>query len=213
MSRKIVALEGSELVSLVKSREFRSRLAEAARITMRTGHESGFRNYRDLHTAKRYWSPVIEGGTDEVPGHLYRAWEETAVPEVLNTRELYPLFDFHFHPEFPELKLSYHDLDLVKSPAWERDVRPAVGIGNVSNDGYGNILFLRQLTATPSIDSEFVTEQAWAAYEPVEGLPLSSEYANALAIPGYLRACVSPFRVSARYADIHSSHLKDLRSF
>ena len=54
---------GDELVRIVKSKDFRSRLAEAAKITMRTGHESEFRLYREIYQDQDRFTPVFEGGT------------------------------------------------------------------------------------------------------------------------------------------------------
>lgn len=70
-------VSGDELVKIIQSKEFRYRLAKAAKITNRTGHETGFTVRREVQSNFYYWSPVFEGFTDEVNREDVHDWENT----------------------------------------------------------------------------------------------------------------------------------------
>ncbi len=142
--KPVIALSGSELVDLVKSREFRSRLAEAARITMRTGYESGFRHYLDLDANKRYWTPVFKGERDELPSQRYSDWKSHTIPSWPADRCV-ELLTFHTHPDADrELGLSYDDLRLILDGDSDFDLRPLIAIAGVTESTSAHLLLLRR---------------------------------------------------------------------
>ena len=196
-----------ELLDLIQSDEFRGRLGRAARLTMQTGHETGFRLYRDVERAADYLSPVVEGGTDEIDSRVYDEWERETLPDWPTengsdgpTENGFYLLLFHFHPEFGEpLQLSYTDILLTDS-SYDFETRPIVGIGNVDKHRHGYVTLL-QRTFSGGMADEYGNEiaaEVWDKFQRAKEQWQDGAFARCLEVPGYLKADALLFDIPPR---------------
>ena len=143
---------GRELVALVESEDFRTRLATAANITMRTGHESGFSVYRDLAQGVDLFTPTFEGTTDSLPREEHSDWKRRTIPQWPYDQGDW-LLDLHFHPEYDEpLAVSQGDLFQLDGASPDFNFRPIVAIGTVTPDGDCCLLLLQKSSSKPIIE-------------------------------------------------------------
>ncbi|KAA0238479.1 MAG: hypothetical protein HS102_07920 [Planctomycetia bacterium] len=188
-------VSGDELVKIVQSKEFRYRLAKAARITMRTGHESGFAVYREPQSINHYWTPVFEGDTVSIEGEVYKAWERREFSQYPD-HDAFDLLKLHFHTaEDGNILPSDHDLLLLDSYSFNYATRPIIGVAGVRlNEGH---ILLLQKIFTGSV------RQTWCsiAGELADRLPHLEmeqdphELSKQLSLPGYIHAACLPFRL------------------
>ena len=197
-------ITGAELVDLVGSAQFRSRLARAARITARTGHESAFAIFRKLGThAQTYFMPVLEGMTSEAsePGS-YIKWKQAHLPGWPERNFYATLLDVHFHPEYEEpLALSIDDVLLMDRSLPDLDDRPIIAIGSVNDTLTGCMLLLQRTfsgslrTKGRSLAAQLMDRALDFRDRALSGWTTES-FATFLAIPGYIRRAVFSFQVS-----------------
>ena len=196
LEKPVIALRGAELVNLVNSRDFRSRLAEAARRTVSTNREAGFQYYQDIDNKDELWSPVIEGYVHEIPHEFFTDWMIDNLRDDSNGN-CHELLSLHIHT-YPAsgLALSSEDVELTCSPACdEYDVRPVIMVGALdpTNMTRGHLLSMQRTDREPYPYATEVLHEAWKRVVAVEKDWPSSRVADALEVPGYLKAAVVPF--------------------
>ncbi len=193
-------------MNLVKSREFRSRLAIAARVTAKTNNETGFKYYRDLSTATDMWSPVFEGTELEMRPSRFTDWMFDHLPYE-SIGDCYELLTLHTHG-YPSsgLALSHSDVELTCSASYDEDVRPCVCIATLdpSDLTKGHMLMMQRLCKEPYFHATEIPQKAWRRALAVENEWPSERVADALTEPGYLASTVIPFDTmrSPSYAQV-----------
>lgn len=139
-----IPLENQTVRTLLEGEAFCTRLAKAARITNRTGHEAGFGYYYDRLTDTAYASPVFEGGCDELPYGLFVDWRDRVIPDSILTPGHFIML-LHTHPQCDEpLLLSHEDVNLTS----ELQARPLVCVAGVDRQRVGDIICMQSLYAT-----------------------------------------------------------------
>lgn len=172
-------------MDLVNSYEMRSHLAEGARITQQTGHEAGFRYYLDTANGERYWSPVFEGVTDELPLGLFTRW----LMDAGRFQYQHPLLTVHYHPGEGEIVPSSSDLMRLFLTPKQHDAREIVATATITNSGAGRMVLSKR-----AFD---VRESRGIRFSLVETLhnravdlgttdPEDGTLADALTLPGYV---------------------------
>lgn len=143
IKRKTYEVRGEDLVEIVKSDEFRSRLAEAARTCVRTGCETGFAVYREVQPQRDHWTPVFQGDEYTIPAGTFVDWQmkRGLLHTVSDT-----LIKVHFHPHCYEDDhgISLQDLLGIFSGEFGLETRPIAAVAIVDealSDGY---MFLMQ---------------------------------------------------------------------
>ena len=210
-----IEVSGQQLENLVRSEEFTTRLAKAARITMTEHHESGFRLYRYVVENDDCWTPVFEGDAAEMPRLLYIGWEIQHARHYATMHCAYPLLCFHFHASLHgAMLLSEGDIETVDGP--RGDLRPVACVGTVDEKGKGRILLLQK--TFPGLlqdESNSLREQiyntgrenAWLwKYEPVE-------YAKSIEVPGFFQAGVLDFELPPRRMPAVIANPETMNSF
>src|SRR5437870_8641488 len=121
-------------------REFRSRLAEAARYSRDSGAESGFCYLRSLKTDQHYLTPSFKGVQDELPNDDFNDWKERYDLDEPDRRVI-KLFDLHLHGGIrSRLGLSRSDIELVDYMAPRDPTCPVIGVGTCDDSDSVNVL-------------------------------------------------------------------------
>lgn len=183
----------------MNSREFRSRLAKAARLTARTGHEGAFSYLLDIRSQCRHWTPVFEGCCDRTDRYAFLEWKDRAGLDA-SLGICAHLLDLHLHPDSSgPLNLSYVDVCEVDQDSVAFPVRPLVAVGTVSEQGRIDLLLLQKtVNASLQYQCRNVLQQAYQQHERVEELWPSHEVARATTVPGFIRAGIVTYEVSRR---------------
>ncbi len=198
-------------MDLVKSEEFRSLLAEAAQITMRTGHETAFSYVRYLEAGTNHFSPVFEGLTDTVPLDDEDEWEENEFPPDAS---LAKLVDLHLHPQTDgPLGLSPQDIRNIDQCDVGYDISPVVGIGTINQRARGYVLLLQKDFPGYLKDSSAVPQQLSNNYRQVEYRWPSSDFGRLIEIAGFVKADVLRFRLPGGRASAHVVNPKVMARF
>lgn len=194
-------------MDLVKSYEMRSRLADAARITQETGHEAGFRYYLDLESGDRYWSPVFEGLTDEMPEYLFDDW---LVARRLDPTYVRSFLSLHFHPTDDGLAPSSSDLLTMFTTPCDDDFRETYGVSTISDDNTGAVLlYSRNYDPRPRPGLEpLLLRDVSERLDDLPDTASGGDICQALAIAGFVIAATMRYSLvstecgSARWVDL-----------
>ena len=179
-------------MKLVKSNDFRSRLAEAARITMTTGHESAFSYVRYLEAGSNHFSPVFEGMSYCIRPNVGEDWTDTFPPDA----SLPALLDLHLHPQYNgPLLLSETDIWHIDEWDSEYNIRPVAAIGTINQKASGHVLLLQKDFPGYLKDSGALPEQLFEKYCEVEYRWPSSDFGRLIEIPGFVKADILRFRL------------------
>jgi len=218
-TRTDVSLQGKELVDLVAGAPFRIRLAQAARITNRTGHETTFRYYRDITTAQSVLTPVFEGGctnTDPESRLYFSTWLEGQFDA--EAREAVVL-DFHFHPDpsgdhhlsLADLSFLDHDFEpcaRIKHYWW----RSVIVMGMVDYNLRGNLLLMQKESPAPIMDSS-IFHELWDKLRRYAHLWPQSDFGRYVEVKGYVKADVLDFFIPLRSRSASYASLEPLLRF
>lgn len=180
-------------MDLVKSEAFRSRLAVAARLTRRTGHESGFSYiwYADHGTI--HPSPVFEGQTDNMLSYEAIDWRQQTFP--LGAMPI-PLLDLHLHP-FSDDYLGLSPSDVRRMNPYDRgiDIRPLVAVGLINEQSSGRLFLFQKDFPGYLSESGGVDEEFYDNYLKEASRWPASDIGRSIEVPGYVKADVLRFRV------------------
>lgn len=198
----------------MKSREFRSRLAEAARLTVTTGHEAGFRIYVLASDPQLLWSPTIEGSTGSiafVPEGDLAKWADAMDIDLLSC--VAPLY-VHTHPHIDSLSLDLSDKDLLAvvygNPDF--DVRPIIGVATIGDDRNGALLLMRSLCNLQKPRPE-LCETLSNRYRAYKGPWPSEALARALMIPHQVASTVIQYSIPRGYGPASLQLKESFRTF
>lgn len=162
-------ITGELLANMFREDKFRSLLRRSAMHLMKTGHEVGFKVYRDIED-KLHYSQLKKGLTDQV-----RLNQPDTLPNALQLERkfgprfqylslgVYEIFNLHFHPlpDTPPVP-SLGDLkSLRRSRHTSRcivDYNPVSAIGVMDLEKKGDLLLIQENAASPLLGERDIDE-------------------------------------------------------
>lgn len=186
------------MAHMIASNAFRISLARAARLTIRTGHESTFQVYGAFGAPGFLVTDVHEGTTDRIPAYVYDNIRRE-LPK--NVRSNVVVLDAHFHPEATgRLEISANDLFRTEDTRCGSTSRPIVAIGKVDDERAGYLALLQgrftgQLYPTgTTLVLDYLERLDTLGESTLE----PSHYRPILEMDGYMTADVLRFRLPRR---------------